>query len=117
MDEVFRRMDGYKKFKNCRIMVVDDEEFCIEAMKSMLFRAGIDTEYQVDYCISGKEAMEQMINSTENGLSYKLIFTDFSMPVMDGIQATKKMRAYLTEKGKEQPVIIGVTGHVLYEYQ
>ena len=82
-------------------------------MKAMLFRAGIDTEYQVDFCITGQEAFDQLIASTNLGLSYKVIFTDFNMPVMDGIQATKKMRAYLTEKGKEQPGIIGVTGHVL----
>jgi two-component system sensor histidine kinase/response regulator len=98
-------------------MVVDDEEFCIEVMKAMLFRAGIDTEHQVDFCISGKEALDQLIYSTNYGLSYKMILTDFSMPVMDGIQATKKMRDYLTEKGKEQPGIIGVTGHVLKEFQ
>jgi CheY-like chemotaxis protein len=39
------------------------------------------------------------------------------MPVMDGIQATKNIRAYLREKGKEQPTIIGVTGHVLDVFQ
>jgi CheY-like chemotaxis protein len=97
-------------------MVVDDEEFCIEAMKVMLFRAGIDTEYQVDFCISGQEAVTQLITSTNLGLSYKVIFTDFSMPVMDGIIATKKMRAYLRVKGAEQPAIIGVTGHILEEF-
>ena len=36
---------------------------------------------------------------TEQGITYKIIFTDFSMPVMDGIEATKKMRSFLTSKG------------------
>jgi CheY-like chemotaxis protein len=27
------------------------------------------------------------------------------------------MRAYLTEKGKEQPAIVGVTGHILEAFQ
>jgi CheY-like chemotaxis protein len=58
MVEVFTRMNGYQKYEHCRVMVVDDEEFCIEAMKAMLFRAGIDTEHQVDFCISGKEALD-----------------------------------------------------------
>jgi CheY-like chemotaxis protein len=66
-------------------MVVDDEEFCIESMKAMLFVAGMDTEYQVDFCIHGQEALDHLIAVTELGFSYKLIFTDFSMPVMDGI--------------------------------
>ena len=40
------------------------------------------------------------------------------MPVMDGIKATKKMRAYLTSKGiLDQPAIVGVTGHTLKEFQ
>ena len=33
------------------------------------------------------------------------------MPVMDGIEATAKIRAYLKPKN-EKPIIIGVTGHV-----
>ena len=44
-------------------------------------------------------------------MRYSIIFTDFSMPVMDGIEATKKIRAYLDSKG-EKTIIIGVTGHV-----
>ena len=98
-------------------MVVDDEEFCIASMKAMLFSAGIQTDYQVDFCITGKEAVERLIACTELGLSYKVIFTDFSMPVMDGIEATKKMRAYLTSKGiVDQPAIVGVTGHTLKDF-
>ena len=34
-------------------MVIDDEEFCIAAMKAMLGLIGIDTEHLVDFCING----------------------------------------------------------------
>ena len=54
------------------------------------------------------------------GISYKIIFTDFSMPNMNGIEATKKMRKYLDEMKvpkSEQPIIIGVTGHILDDYK
>jgi len=34
----------------------------------------------------------------ENGLRYKIIFTDFNMPEMDGIEATTKIRKYLTKE-------------------
>ena len=54
-------------------------------------------------------------------MSYSIIFTDFNMPVMNGIQATKEMRQYmdfdLQLDRDSQPNIIGVTGHVLEEYQ
>lgn len=39
-------------------MVVDDEEFCLTTMKSILFNLGIDTENQVDFCITGLEALD-----------------------------------------------------------
>ena len=38
-------------------MVIDDEEFCLSAMKAMLNMCGIDTDYHVDFCISGKDAL------------------------------------------------------------
>lgn len=69
-------------------MVVDDEEFCISSMKVMLKKAGLDTENQVDFCINGKEALNKLKEAIEIGLSYSLIFTDFNMPVLDGIEAT-----------------------------
>jgi CheY-like chemotaxis protein len=52
-----------------------------------------------------------VIRTYENGMRYKIILTDFSMPVMDGIEATTKIREFLKERG-EKTCIIGVTGHV-----
>ena len=78
-------------------MVVDDEEFCIAAMKGMLKSSGIEISYHVDFCISGKEAIEKFIESYKMGCSYRLIFTDFQMPIMNGIDSTKRMRSFLTD--------------------
>ena len=42
------------------------------------------------------------------------------MPVMDGINATKKIREYISNSNineDEAPIIIGVTGHVLDHYR
>ena len=75
-----------------RIMVVDDEEFCIAAMESMLELAGIDVKNQVDFCIHGQEAVDKLQQSYQLGFQYSIIFTDFNMPIMDGIDATRCMR-------------------------
>jgi CheY-like chemotaxis protein len=53
-------------------------------------------------------------------MSYKLILTDFNMPVMDGIKSTQKIRKFLTNdlniKRKDQPMIVGITGHVHHDF-
>ena len=47
--------------------------------------------------------------------------TDFNMPVMDGIKATYKIRDFLSKtkniEREEQPIIVGVTGHVHAEFR
>ena len=49
-------------------------------------------------------------------MSYKVIFTDFSMPIMDGIESTREIRKWLEQEHRvardDQPMILGVTGHV-----
>ena len=77
-------------------MVVDDEEFCITAMKAMLDSLQIDCDHHVDFCIDGQEAVEKLKHTYDNGMAYKVIFTDFKMPVMNGIEATRIIRQALT---------------------
>jgi CheY-like chemotaxis protein len=48
-----------------------------------------------------------------------LIFTDFNMPGMNGIEATQKIRDYLDLLNiprDKQPKIIGVTGNASKEF-
>jgi CheY-like chemotaxis protein len=110
-----------QKCRTQRIMVVDDEEFCLTTIQSLLFNNGIDTENRVDYCITGQEALEKLKNAYKEDHAYCIIFTDFNMPVMSGIESTLHMRTYLEKerniKRSLQPIIIGVTGHMLKEYQ
>ena len=98
-----------------RILVVDDEEFCLEATRQMLIKAGIDVENLVDFCIDGEEMVRTVKAAAGYQISYKLILTDFSMPKLNGIEATQDVRKYFNEELKkpiqDQPVIIGVTGH------
>lgn len=55
------------KYKDKRILVADDEEFCISTMKILLKKAGVDINFQVDYCLSGQEALEAVVESYEHG--------------------------------------------------
>ena len=57
LKEVLDCYNRYNEFGQKRILVVDDEEFCISSMKAILHSCGINVELQVDFCINGKEAV------------------------------------------------------------
>jgi CheY-like chemotaxis protein len=108
-----------KNFKN-RIMVVDDEEFILSSTMQMLQLACIDVDKKCDFLMTSEESLNHLIKTYKLGFSYSYIFTDFSMPVMDGIKSTRKIMHFMEFETKilrhEQPIIIGVTGHVNKEY-
>jgi CheY-like chemotaxis protein len=56
--DVIQCLKSFSKYAKSRILVVDDEEFCLSSMKVMLNKLGIDTEKQVDFCMNGIEALE-----------------------------------------------------------
>ena len=69
--------------------MVDDEEFCIAIMKAILESCGFNSLYEIDFCINGQESVEKVMEAYKHGMTYGIIFTDFSMPVLNGIEATK----------------------------
>ena len=42
--------------------------------------------------MNGLEALSLVQEIKKNHMSYRLIFTDFNMPIMNGIEATKNIR-------------------------
>jgi two-component system sensor histidine kinase/response regulator len=95
-----------------RILIIDDEEFCLAAMRAILFKIGLNVDHRIDFCINGLEALEMAQNAQAHCMNYSLIFTDFNMPVMDGVEATKRLRQLLGD----EPTIIGVTGYATNKY-
>ena len=45
LKKIFEDLKKHKKFKENRILAVEDEEFCLAAMKAILFNVGMDTNY------------------------------------------------------------------------
>ena len=65
-------------------------------MKALFESQGVDTKSSTDFKINGKEAYEHIMEAYDNDISYDLIFMDFSMPIMNGIEATLNIRSFLT---------------------
>ncbi len=75
-------------FEN-RILVVDDHNVNQQLAVMMIERLG----YKVDIAANGKEAVEACTTKP-----YALVFMDCQMPVMDGYDATKKIREAESKK-------------------
>jgi nitrogen fixation negative regulator NifL len=70
--------------KSLVILVVDDNEANQEILKMMLKHGG----HQPHIAADGRECLEKMVDA-----SFDLVFMDMQMPVLDGVSATKIIRA------------------------
>ena len=59
---------------------------------------------------NGKEAVEYYLDNR-----YDFIFMDISMPIMDGLEATRIIRKYEKDSGLKEVPIIALTSNVLEE--
>lgn len=85
-----------------RVLVVEDNEINAMVLENMLAYFGL----KVDIALSGMEAVDYVKTN-----EYKLIFVDYIMPEMDGIETVNRIR--MIQIGK--PVIIAVTAEVTEE--
>jgi len=94
-------------FKGQRVLLVEDVEINREIVVKMLE----NTELEFDCVENGLLAYQYFLKNHEH---YKLIIMDIQMPEMDGITATKKIRALDFPKAKTIP-IIAMTANVFLE--
>mgnify|MGYP002768667359 FL=1 len=94
--------------KGHRIMLVEDNELNREIAYELLSEQGLI----VDAVENGREALELLKQQPEN--FYELIFMDIQMPVMNGYEATRSIRAGESPYWKKLP-IIAMTANVFQE--
>lgn len=92
-------MSDFQKFTDKTILVVEDNFVSQQVMISILSASHL-TVLKAE---NGKEALDIL----EENMQIDLIFMDMNMPIMDGFEATKKIRK--NNKYKKVP-IVAVTG-------
>ena len=84
------------------VLLVDDDSLSAMTVEAMLECVGV----AADLAENGRVAVAK---ATEG--DYACILMDIEMPVMDGLEATKVIRAREAESGLTAVKIIAVTGH------
>ena len=95
-------------FKGKEILLVEDVELNREIAETILTEAG----FHVNSVEDGKQAVDYMESEKENMID--LILMDVMMPVMDGYEATQKIRQ-LEDKTKADIPIIAMTANAFTE--
>jgi CheY-like chemotaxis protein len=89
-----------------RVLLVDDDTTIRDVVSFMLERL----HYSPVAVTNGKEAVEAIMES-----EFSIVLMDVNMPEMNGIEATKQIRAQLSSV--LQPSIIAMTGGSTFEEQ
>ena len=98
-DEKAERQEEEVSFDGYHILVVEDNEINAEIAQCLLEERG----FCVDCVYDGSQAVER-IRTTEPG-TYDVILMDIMMPVMDGLDATRAIRAMEREDCHTIPII------------
>jgi signal transduction histidine kinase/CheY-like chemotaxis protein len=92
--------------RSLRILLVEDNIDNRMLVKTYLKK----TPHAVEEAENGAEAVRMYKNG-----GYDLVFMDVQMPVMDGYEATRMLRAWERQQGWSQTPIIALTAHAIKE--
>lgn len=81
------------------VLIVDDDQIVCESASELLAELGMVS----DWVLSGKEAVERVIDAHNNREDFFSVILDWKMPDMDGLETVKAIRA---ELGRSVPIII-----------
>ncbi len=89
-----------------RALVVDDNRSAGDVLLSLLG----DLMLSGEAASSAEEAFELLVRAEEEGRPYNLVFMDWRMPVMDGVEATYVLRNKLGLKNPPPVIIVTAFG-------
>jgi PAS domain S-box-containing protein len=89
-----------------RVLIVEDNPINLDLTSKQLEKLG----YQPETAQDGKEAVERFSAEPDR---YQIVLMDCLMPVMDGYEATRRIRKIETERGLARMPIIALTASTM----
>ncbi len=106
--ETEERSIAQEEFMGRRILLAEDNKMNQEIAITILEEAG----FFVDLAENGEMAVTKVTNHPPR--HYDIILMDIQMPIMDGYEATRQIRA-MEEEGKKDVPIIAMTADAFFE--
>ncbi|RUR42363.1 response regulator [Vreelandella populi] len=85
-----------------RVLVVDDGPVNLMLARQMLEAQGL----HVEGVSSGEQALER-----QQSIQFDLVFMDIFMPTLDGLETTRRWRAFEQASGKHRSILIALTAN------
>jgi len=91
-----------------RVLVVEDEPVNAEVTRAMLLRLGVEV-------VTADDGAQAVVAHARQ--AFDCVLMDCQMPVMDGLEATRRIRGAEAAGGAERTPIVALTAHVLPEHR
>jgi len=97
--------------KSLAILVAEDNEINALLARALLARLG----HRTTVAQTGAAALESYLSAQHAGMPYHCILMDVQMPEMDGIEATRRIRAFEAANGTPRTPIVALTANAFGE--
>ncbi len=91
--------DFWSKHGITRLLTVDDEEVICQNIQMAMEGTGVS----VDYALDGQTAVDRIKSAEQAGQPYHIVLLDWKMPLLDGVETTKKIRREISQ---DVPILI-----------
>lgn len=102
------RTEDTDEFKGLRVLLTEDNEINQQIAFELMSGKGME----VTIANNGKEALDNLSASGDGEVPFDIIFMDLQMPVMDGYEASKRIRS--NSRYASTP-LVAMTAHAMVE--